>query len=68
MIRALIGGFILHCIDKAERRRARRQLRPIDISKLSDRQISDLVHGRLNRRRIDTSRLPPDILHRGTAR
>lgn len=46
MIRAAIGRFILRCIDAEKRRKYKFETRRIDFAKLTQSQISDLLHGR----------------------
>lgn len=53
MIRALIGRFVLLCIKKSKDRRFDRQWSGVDMAALSDRQISDMIHGRA----VDLTRL-----------
>jgi hypothetical protein len=55
MIRALIGGFVLGCIKAHKDRAFRARLRQVDLSKLTDRQLSNFVHGRA----IDWSEVDP---------
>ncbi len=53
MICTLIGRFVLHCIDKAKRCEAAAVVHQLDLDRMSDEQISDLVHGR----RVDVSNM-----------
>lgn len=46
MIRAVLGRFFRHCIEQARAQEFRVKVEEIDLTRMSDRQISDLVHGR----------------------
>lgn len=46
MIRALIGRFVLHCMEVDRRKRRGKIWRTLDLSRMTDGQISQLVHGR----------------------
>jgi len=46
MIRALIGRFVLGCIEAHKARAFRAEMRLVDPSKLTDQQLSDFLHGR----------------------
>jgi hypothetical protein len=46
VIRAMLGGFMLGCIEAAKQRRFDVETRQVDLAKLTDREISDFVHGR----------------------
>lgn len=46
MIRALIGRFVLGCIKAHKDRVFRAKIDRVDLSKLTERQLSDFVHGR----------------------
>ena len=46
MIRAMLGGFMLACIEAAKQRRFDVQTRQVDLKQLTDGEISDFVHGR----------------------
>jgi hypothetical protein len=47
MIRALIGCFVLGCIEAHKDRTFRAQMRLVDPKRLTDQQLSDFVHGRM---------------------
>jgi hypothetical protein len=55
MIRALIGRFVLGCIKAEKDRCWRAKMRLVDPAKLTDRQLSDFMHGRA----IDWSTVDP---------
>lgn len=63
MIRAMIGRFILHCLDQAGEAANRKLLvHEVEFDRMSDQQVSDWIHGR----KIDFSRTGcRTIPHRG---
>lgn len=62
MIRALIGRFVRHCVEMSKQADHDRVMRGVDIGKLSDRQLSDLLHGRV----LDFSREPSPARRTGS--
>ena len=60
MIRALIGRFVLGCIEAHKGQLFLARIDKVDLAKLTDQQISDFVHGRA----IDWSKVEPDALCR----
>jgi hypothetical protein len=58
MIRALIGRFVLGCIEAHKDRAFRAEIDKVDLSKLTERQLSDFVHGRV----IDWDKVNPAAL------
>ncbi len=58
MIRALIGRFVLGCIEAHKGQRFLAKIEKVDLAKLTDAQISDFVHGRP----IDWTKVEPAAL------
>ncbi len=46
MIRAMIGRFVLGCLDAHARRVNRAIVQQLDLAKMTDAQVSDVIHGR----------------------
>ena len=46
MIRAWIGWFLLGCLEAHGRRVNRAIVQQLDLAKMSDAQVSDVIHGR----------------------
>lgn len=59
MIRALIGRFVLGCIEAHNDRSFRAKMRLVDPAKLTDAQLSDFMHGRA----IDWSKVDAGAAH-----
>ena len=45
MIRAALGRFFQHCIERARQRQMQVEVRQIDFARMSDAEISAWVHG-----------------------
>jgi hypothetical protein len=46
VIRAAIGRLVLHCMDQAKKRQFRGEWTQLDPAKMTDQQISNVIHGR----------------------
>ena len=46
MVRAFLGGLIVGCIEAHALRKANIQVSRLDMSKMTDRDVSDVLHGR----------------------
>jgi hypothetical protein len=62
MIREWIGGFVLGCISAHKGQQFFARIDKVDLAKLTDRQLSDFVHGRS----IDWNEVKPAALGKTT--